>query len=165
MTFAINLTAEDGSVVVSDLSLVDGTVELQSRIDFSGAEVCADDGGGNVTCVTTGAAGVYELWLPAGTYTVTATMGRFLDGEKGGVVVSAGGSASLSPVRLLGGDTNDDCIVNILDLSFMGARYGSSCGDPGYEARADINNDCDISILDLAVSGSNYQQTCPVTWP
>jgi hypothetical protein len=140
-------------------------VELQSRSDHSGAEVCADDGAGNVFCTTTDALGAYELWLPDGAYTVTVTMERYLDGERGGVMVAIGSPVTLPKVKLLGGDANDDCVVNILDLALMGSRYGESCGDPGYDARADINNDCTVNILDLTVAGGNYNMTCPVPWP
>lgn len=64
-----------------------------------------------------------------------------------------------------GGNVNNDCTVNILDLSFMGARYTFSCGDPGWDAKADINNDCTVNILDLAVTGGSFQKSCPVPWP
>jgi hypothetical protein len=163
---AINVATEDGTIEVNDLTTVDGLVELQSRIDdHSGAEVCADDGADHVFCTTSDTDGAYELWLPEGTYTVTVTMGRYLDGERGGVVVSIGNPVSLSKVKLLGGDANDDCIVNILDLSLMGARFGLICGDPGWDSRADINNDCEVNILDLSAAGGNYNAVCPVPWP
>jgi len=162
---AINVATEDGAIEVTDLTTMEGLVELQSRTDHSGAEVCADDGAGQVACTTTDTTGAYELWLPDGIYTVTVTFDRYLDGERGGVVVTFGTPVSLPKVKLLGGDANSDCAVNILDLSFMGARYGESCGDPGYDSRADINNDCTINILDLTVAGGNYNMTCPVPWP
>jgi hypothetical protein len=162
---AINVVIEDGAIEISDLTTVDGLVELQGRTDHSGVEVCAGDGGGQVTCAMTDATGAYELWLPDGTYTVTVAYDRYLDGERSGVVVITGNPVSLPKVKLLGGDANDDCVVNILDLSFMGARYGESCGDPGYNAQADINNDCIVNILDLTVAGGNYNMTCPVPWP
>jgi hypothetical protein len=118
-----------------------------------------------VICTTTDATGAYELWLPGNTYTVTVTFARYLDGERGGVVAAEGSPVTLAKIKLLGGDANDDCVVNILDLSFMGARYGMSCGDPGWDNRADINNDCTVNILDLSVTGGNYNMSCPVPWP
>jgi hypothetical protein len=70
----------------------------------------------------------------------------------------------LALVTLLGGDTNNDCNVNILDLALVGGRFGMSCGDTGWDARADINNDCTVNILDLAVTGGNFGESCPVPW-
>jgi hypothetical protein len=161
---AVAVTAEDGLIEIGDLTRIDGLVELQGRTDHGGAQVCADDGSQEF-CTASNPAGAYELLLPNSTYTVTVTMDRYLDGERSGVLVAAGAPVTLPKVKLLGGDANDDCIVNILDLSFMGARYRSSCGDPGYDDRADINNDCTINILDLSGAGGNYKLTCPVPWP
>jgi uncharacterized repeat protein (TIGR01451 family) len=113
----------DGVIDVVDLGLIEGSVQLQSRSDHSGAQVCAWQGGLAVECTTTDSAGSYELWVSGGTYTVTVEDERFLDAEKSGVSVVAGSTTILSTVTLRGGDCIDDCIVNILDLSFMGARY------------------------------------------
>ena len=142
---------------------IEGTVALQSRSDHSGANVCADDGITTV-CVQSDASGAYSIDVPEGSYAVTVDMDRYLDAEKLNVLVTAGNATNLQPVTCLGGDTNDDCVVNILDLALMGGRFNSSCGDPGWDPRADINNDCVINILDLAVSGGNFGETCPVPW-
>jgi hypothetical protein len=140
-------------------------VTLQGRFDHSGAEVCAWTGPILVNCAFSDAAGDYILSVADGTYDVTVEMGRYLDGEKAGVVVTGGAATTLSGVTLNGGDANDDDIVNILDLSFMGARYLLSCGDPGWDERADINNDCIVNIQDIVLAGSNYLSTSPVPWP
>jgi large repetitive protein len=87
-----------------------------------------------------------------------------LDGEKLNVPVTPGTTMTLNPVTLLGGDTNDDCDINVLDLSLVGGRFGLSCGDTNWDDRADINADCTVDILDLSLLGSNFGKTCPVTW-
>jgi hypothetical protein len=155
----------DGSVSVTDAGNIDGIIQLQGRSDHSGVNVCAWETGSPVECALTDASGYYELQVEGGIYTVTADIERYLDSEKIGVFVAAGGTTTLSTVTLLGGDANNDCTVNILDLSFMGARYTLSCGDPGWDENADINNDCTINILDIVLGGSNYLSTCPVIWP
>jgi hypothetical protein len=91
-------------------------------------------------------------------------MDRYLDSEHLGVVVGAS-AVTLPAVTLKGGDANDDCDVNILDLSLMGGRYGLSVGDPGWDDRADINADGTINIQDIVLGGSNFGTTCPVPWP
>ena len=85
--------------------------------------------------------------------------------EGAAVAVVAGDTITLTEVKLLGGDCQDDCIINILDLSFMGYRFGLCVGDPGWDARADINNDGCINILDITGGGVNFNKTCPVPWP
>ena len=140
-----------------------GSVVLQGRTDHSGAQVCADDGSSPV-CVQTDATGAYAFDLPKGSYDVTVTMARYLDAEKLNVSVASAAVTNLQPVTCLGGDTNDDCSINILDLSLVGGRFGLSCSDTGWDARADINNDCVINILDVTVTGGNFNQSCPVPW-
>ena len=65
---------------------------------------------------------------------------------------------------LLGGDANDDCVINILDIAFMGARFGMSAVDANFDSKAEINAD-DSIILDITVAGANFMETCPVLWP
>ena len=159
----IPATTQNGTLEVPITGTIAGTVNLQSRADNSGAEVCADDGS-SVVCMLTDAGGNYSLAVAGGNHLVTVVLGRYLDAEKLNVPVTAGSTTSLLPVTCLGGDTNDDCVINILDLALIGGRFGSSCGDPGWDPRADINDDCTINILDLAVTGGNFGAVCPVPW-
>ncbi len=144
---------------------VNGFIQMQGRTDHSGAEVCAWDGPTNVGCATTVADGSYELQLLPGIYDITVEMGRYLDSVYPGVTVTTGSTTTLPTVVLPGGDGNDDDLINILDLSFMAARYLCSIVDPCYDARGDINNDEVINIQDLAITGGNYGKTSPVPWP
>jgi hypothetical protein len=96
---------------------------------------------------------------------VFVEMARYLDAEKTDVSVVARDTTTLTQVKLLGGDCNDDCVINILDLSFTGFRFGSSIGDPNWDERADVNNDGTINILDIVGAGANFNETCPVPWP
>lgn len=149
--------------VTAPLGLLNGTINLQGRMDHSGAEVCAWDGPTIVDCATTAPDGYYEIPLAPGIYDVTANMARYLDSERLGETVGTG-THTLPGVTLLGGDANDDCTVNILDLAFMGARFGLNVGDPGWDDRADINADGTINIQDIVLAGVNFESTCPVPW-
>jgi hypothetical protein len=163
--FEIPAGFSDGTLRVIPAGSVNGHVYLQGRGDHSGAEACVWDGSTNMGCVLTASDGSYEIGpLPAATYAVTAVMDRYLDSEHLGVVVGAS-AVTLPAVTLKGGDANDDCVVNILDLSLMGARFGLSVGDPGWDDRADINADGTINIQDIVLGGSNFGTTCPVPWP
>jgi hypothetical protein len=66
---------------------------------------------------------------------------------------------------MMGGDANEDDIINILDLSLIGSSYGSNPGDPSWNPQADINNDGTINIQDIVLSGSNYLKISPTPWP
>jgi M6 family metalloprotease-like protein/uncharacterized repeat protein (TIGR01451 family) len=163
---SIQTVAQDGTLeVVATLGTLDGHVLLQGRGDHTGAQVCVWDGGNPAGCTTTDSAGYYDLSLPQGTYDVIVEMDRYLDSEKVGVATAVNNTTTLPDLHLKGGDTNDDDIVNILDLAFMGSRYSLACGEPGFDERADINDDCTVNILDIVLGGSNYLMTSPVPWP
>jgi len=142
-----------------------GTLSLQGRTNHSGVEICGWDGGDLGGCTLTDASGAYSLPLREGIYDIKVETARYLDSEKTGIEVSAGGMTNLTSLTLKGGDVNDDDIVNILDLSFMGARYQCSSGDGCYDAMADPNDDGIVNILDLSMAGGNYQRTSPLPWP
>jgi hypothetical protein len=103
--------------------------------------------------------------LLPGSYDIKVEMGRYLDSEYLGVSVISANTTTLPWIQLPGGDGNDDEVINILDLSFMGARYLCAIGDPCYDPRGDINNDGIINIQDLSITGGNYGETSPVPWP
>ena len=134
-----------------------GAIDIQGRTDDSGATFTA-----GAYSTTTDTSGYYELTVPEGTYDVSAEMDRYLDGERTGEVCPAGETVQLPDVTLLGGDANDDCTINILDLSFMGSRFGLSDGDTNFDAKADINTDGTVNILDLTVAGGNFHEVCLV---
>lgn len=48
------------------------------------------------------------------------------------------------------GDINNDCIVNIFDLSILLSRYNSS------DAAADLNHNGSVDIFDLSILLTNY---------
>jgi|GEM_PF-3301222 len=52
----------------------------------------------------------------------------------------------------LSSDVNGDGLINILDLTFLAAHYGSS--DPA----ADLNEDGLVDLLDLVIAANNYAQ-------
>ena len=54
------------------------------------------------------------------------------------------------------GDVNGDRTVNALDLFDLGKAYGSSSGQPAYDARADFDRDGDVDNDDLVSLAENY---------
>ena len=59
----------------------------------------------------------------------------------------------------LAGDLNDDGVVDINDLSIVGDAYGSTPGDPDWDATTDTNEDGIMDVYDLAIVGRNYGAT------
>lgn len=58
------------------------------------------------------------------------------------------------------GDINDDLTVGHADLAALLAAFGTSQGDPGFEARADLNRDGRVNQADLALLLSHYGEIC-----
>jgi hypothetical protein len=58
------------------------------------------------------------------------------------------------------GDVNGDCVVDVSDLALIGAAFGRTRGQLGYNAAADLNNDGIIDVADLSILGGTFGQTC-----
>ena len=71
-------------------------------------------------------------------------------------IIITGGTATI--VTLIG-DVNGDYTVNYLDLAILGAHYGLSVGETGYNAAADLNNDDTVNYIDLAILGAHYGES------
>ena len=56
---------------------------------------------------------------------------------------------------------NGDKVVNIIDLSIVGAAYATSPGSTNWNPNADINNDGIINIIDVSILGANYGKIDP----
>jgi hypothetical protein len=61
----------------------------------------------------------------------------------------------LSPQSLA--DANVDGEVDSSDLELLTAAYGTSQGDPAFDARVDLNHDGVIDLRDLAILGVGYE--------
>jgi hypothetical protein len=142
-----------------------GHLSLQGRSDHGGALITAWDGGTPLANTVSGTTGQYSLTLLPAAYTLTVELAGYLDALRPGLLVTAGETLDLPALSLLCGDPNDDDLVNIQDLSMIGARYKRTCADPDWDGLADMIDDCVINILDLTCAGANYHRTSPVPWP
>ncbi|MFD0980055.1 Ig-like domain-containing protein [Tropicimonas aquimaris] len=62
---------------------------------------------------------------------------------------------------VLDADINGDGRVNLLDFSILSTAFGTSLGDPGFDARADIKYDNAINLLDFSVLSSKFNTDLP----
>jgi hypothetical protein len=146
---------------------ISGQVDLQGRTTESGGTVIVSNSIGYYQTISiVNADGTWSMsGIPVGGYQVNVEMSRYLDGQKGssgsGVTVTSGGTTTLTKVKLLGGDANDDDLVDISDGAIIGGMFGQT--GPS-DARADINNDTTVDIMDLVLFGGNYTWISPVPW-
>ncbi|MBC7234664.1 MAG: immune inhibitor A [Chloroflexi bacterium] len=194
----------DGELYLEGRTMI-GYVDLQGRADESGAIVQYD---GQTTW--TNALGFYEFCPPAGygeLVHVRIELDGYLWAEEDWPVSAMTGTISLPDVTLYGGNPvgpsvtvtspitctayptatmpiagPPDDVINILDLTFVGARFNMvedplnpwepiDWFDPGecyykkdLDGRADITNDGRVDIFDLVLVGYNFNETAPVPW-
>ena len=92
--------------------------------------------------------------VPAGTYTLGVKGAKWL--RRDTALDTTGGNVSGLSVSLLGGDLNGDNTVSAQDLGLLRQAYGTSAGQPGYNALADLTCDGQVSAQDLGILRSNY---------
>jgi len=185
----------NGSVTVQPRSVV-GRAYLQGRTDHSGAYLYY----GDQLLGVTAADGSYAFCPPVGydqNFMLRIVKDGYLYAEKL-IAVNVTDTLSLNDVTLLGGDPIGSQItvvtpvtcspqltmtvagppdgkVNVLDLTFVGARFGKTSADPDWGPdpchpdymayRADINEDGTVNIFDLVLVGNNFGAIAPSPWP
>ncbi len=162
-----NSLVTDSIVVSGPATTVTGTILLQGRSNHSGATAQIDPSGGPISGPTNSSGAFTITGVSVGAHpTLQAVMLGYLKAVKP-FNVSAGSNPA-GTVTLLGGDANMDNIINVLDLSFIAARFGQS--GPVYSPVApanttpDINGDNVVNILDLSVTAANFAKVTQV-WP
>jgi len=101
----------------------------------------------NTTVGNVDASGLFSA-SAAGTTTITAANGSIVSNA---VTVTV----STQSTKLIG-DINSDNMVDYRDLGMLGACYGLSIGNAGYNANADLNNDGIVNYKDLGMLGAHY---------
>jgi hypothetical protein len=102
--------------------------------------------------------------LPLGSsYKIAAAHGLYLTNEKT-QLLAPGVNLAGQNTRLLGGDANNDAVVEVLDLTCIGIDFGKTTtstpamGDCGGLGSPDINLDWKVNIQDLSIAGGNYDK-------
>ena len=125
--------------------VVHGTVRLQGRTTFQGAQVTVEPG---LYTATTNISGTFSVTATVPS-TIVARHAGYLPAQWA-ITTTTGTAADLETVTLWGGDINGDREIDILDLAYVGGHFGSS--DPA----ADLNGDGTVNILDLVMTASNF---------
>jgi hypothetical protein len=152
-TATITPTPRPGSGTIA------GNAQLQGRSNHGGITISVD----GLPAATTASSGDFTVVnvLP-GPHVVSASMAGYLSAQRSDVMVVADETTTLPHVVLIGGDANNDEVVNLFDLVIVGAAYDTT---PPSDPRADINGDGTVNIFDLVLVGGNYDMTGPTEWP
>jgi hypothetical protein len=142
-----------------------GEVHLQGRQDHSDVEIqITDESGlaktqnldGSPTQPIIGSAGMFSAQAE-GKLVITARRPGYLDAQ---ATVSAASDKALNlgATTLYGGEVTGDNLIDIVDLSYLGAKFQTA------DAIGDINGDGVVDILDLSVAAANFQMSGPTPW-
>ena len=138
---------------------VSGVVNLQSRSDYANTEIRLSES----SCTANPPdSTLTTLTNSDGSFTITPPMGQnyqclyvindnFLSARQS---IPRG---DLGTINLLVGDLNQDNIIDILDVAYVGLRYDST------DLTADINQDGKVNIFDVSIVSGNYKKTGPLT--
>jgi hypothetical protein len=74
-------------------------------------------------------------------------------------IVAGTGPITVPTLTLLGGDSNNDNSVDLLDYFELSDSYNLVLGDSGYNAQADFNGDDSVDLLDYFILSDNYNQS------
>jgi subtilase family serine protease len=129
------------------------TLTLEANTTMMGSQNITIAGG--ATKVATFA--MHTDFLSRGNYTLSAQVTL----QSG--TTNIGNGTMTSPMAFsvrLAGDTDNDCKVNIADLTSVGGAFGSTPSSSAWNPYADLNNDGIINISDLTIVGGNFGNTC-----
>jgi hypothetical protein len=139
-----------------------GRVLLQGRSEHGNTLIGSSLTATRVDRSYTGADGSFVVTATHGEgfYTLSASAPGYLTAESSRPVkLTVGDKIELAPITLLGGDVNNDNLVDIRDLSYVAYHLG------GPDAQADINGDGQVDILDLTLTSGNFGTAGPISWP
>lgn len=146
-------------------TVVNGTVTLANLANPAGRSVTVLIANGSTIVdsrsVTLGAGGTFSYSLPiaAGSYDVYVKASHWLQKVTNGVVFPVTGPASFSAGTLINGDVNNDNEVGPGDFTALAAAFGTSLGDPGYNAEADLNGDDEVGPADFTILSASFGQS------
>lgn len=170
---------DDGRIIIERLANYTGLVDLQGRVNDSGATVevhatsiFASTLLAQATSTSSGAfttAYVAGNWLGIGsTYWFQVDRALYLPTTVLSPAPAANYAHSkaltspltaLGKVLLLGGDANNNDRIDVGDLSCIGGAYGTPGGACAGGGSSDVNGDGGVNVQDLSMAGGNLYKT------
>lgn len=167
----------DGQIDIRGIAQYRGYVDLQGRTNDSGAgfQVFASSAkpGTAIASATSSSSGVYtSAYMPPNLLTIGTTYHLYVDralylpttatsaaSYTHSKELSSRPLTTVGTVILLGGDANDNNVIDIGDATCIGDRYNLTPATCGGVGSADVNGDGVVNILDLVLMGGNYDLT------
>jgi len=112
---------------------------------------------------TTNTTGVFTITrLIPGTYDIGIKNCTCLSELNTSVTLSAGMTTVVDFGTTREGDSNNDDAVTITDFSLLAAAFGTTPGDPNWNANCDFDRNGAVVILDFSLLAGNFGQAGPL---
>jgi len=154
LTITVTEPSTDGNVIgtiVDNDSVYDGTKTVTVNIT-NGVDVDEDE------TVDLGIGGDFSFSVPAGHYTISASVNGYMDAI-GEIDVVVGDTVEMSDLEMIAGDIVKDNVIDPLDVASIGANYNKTT-----PTAADLNGSGLINLLDLQLLAPNYNIVGPYLW-
>jgi hypothetical protein len=134
---------------------------LQGSSDHSGT--CLNLGSGIVKCATDKWGNLTLDNLAAGSYVVKVSKLGYIDlpATLNKMLVVNAGKAKVNSLTLIGGDVDNNEVINLADAVAVANDFGHS-GGAIVNPLTDINGDGSVNLLDLSIVALNYNKTSSV---
>lgn len=96
--------------------------------------------------------------IPAGTYDIAIKHDQMLQRVNRAEIL-VNGNNTITINTLLGGDANNDNIVDNSDINLIISCYNSKKGELRYNPKADVNGDGYVTLADLSLATANLNTT------
>lgn len=139
----------------SGLTTITGTITYQGQDDHSTIMVGLVNSAGQIVASgTADADGTYEFAsLPPDSYTLYGGAPQHLLMAVPVTTSADNPVVEVEPLVLVAGDVDDNAVIDIADVTFIGANYGVSV--PPAPENVDLNRDALVNISDLAIAAGN----------
>jgi len=174
-----HVAAEDKSVAIEVRAAVTGIVQRQGVLATAGKLACSQVSavaGSIIGPAYTDRNGSFTLPnLPDCSYTLRADYSGYLPSDKSiTITLNNPPTIDFSTTTLLGGDIDNNNVINILDIAAIAApgvfgstevAVGSTSANCSItDSPTDINDDGQINISDLAIAAGNWNKLGPTPW-
>ena len=160
---AVSMSATTIEILETLGGNITGSAVYQGRTTHTGIAVEAT--GPLNKQIETDESGQFALdGLNEGDYTIQADAPLHLP-NCATVALAGGTTVALTPMALVGGDTDDSNAIKINDATLLGSNFGlSATSSLAMNPNADINADGQVNVQDLAILGGNFGKEGCQTW-
>jgi len=145
--------------------VISGVVNIQGRTNHAELITFELRNAGETTAVkisqiVTASDGSYKFdYLSSGNYDLAIKSANTLRAKQDNISVVDAQTTPNINFTLLGGDADNNNVVNVFDNSILNGAFGSTEGSPNWDARADFDNNKVVNVFDNSILNGNFAKS------